>query len=60
MNNQELEVLSMDSEFIDFYCYMEDKWLQIAELHEKIIAVFGSIENAKKAFEEYKSENGIE
>jgi len=60
MNNQKLKALSENQEFLDFFCYKEDKWLQYAELDEKLIAVFGSIENAEKEFEKYKAENQIE
>lgn len=45
-------------DFIDFYCYKEDKWLQNAGLKEKLIAVFGSIESALKAFDTYAKEEG--
>ncbi len=60
MNQEKLKSLSGNSDFIDFYCYKEDKWLQYTDLDEKIIAVFGSIENAEIEFEKYKKENLIE
>lgn len=43
-------------DFIDFYCYKEDKWLRNAGLEEKLIAVFGNIESALKAFDTYAKE----
>lgn len=43
-------------DFIDFYCYKEDKWLQYAGWKEKLTAVFGSIENALEAFDAYAKE----
>ncbi len=60
MKNEKLKMLEANSDFIDFYCYMEDKWLQNADLLEKLIAVFGSVENAEVKFEKYKKENLIE
>lgn len=47
-----------DPDFVDFYCYKEDKWLQNAGLEEKLIAVFGSVDNALKAFDTYAKEEG--
>lgn len=43
--------LKSNSSFIDFYSYYEDKWLQNADWNEKLIAVFGSVENAIKQFQ---------
>ena len=60
MKNEKLKMLEANSDFIDFYCFKEDKWLQNADLNEKVIAVFGSIENAEIEFEKHKKENLIE
>jgi hypothetical protein len=60
MKEEILRKLEASSDFIDFYCYKEDKWLQNANLNEKIIAVFGSIENAEMEFKKYKKDNLIE
>lgn len=49
----DLKSLCKEKSFIDFYSYREDKWLQNAELEEKLIAVFGNIENA---INEYKND----
>jgi hypothetical protein len=49
--NATIQNLIINEEFIDFYCIMEDKWLQYASWEPKLIAVFGSIENAKREFE---------
>lgn len=49
----DLKSLCKEKSFIDFYSYKEDKWLQNAELEEKLIVVFGSVENALK---EYKKD----
>lgn len=38
--------LLQNSEFINFLCYKEDKWLQNVEMKVKLIAIFGSIEKA--------------
>ncbi len=55
----EINNLKNNQDFIDFYCQKEDKWLQNAELIEKINVVFGNFDNAIKEFEEYKIENNI-
>jgi hypothetical protein len=60
MKNNKLNILLEDSNFVDFYCYKEDKWLQNAEFEEKLIAIFGSVENAEIEFENYKIENLID
>jgi hypothetical protein len=38
-------------DFVDFFCYWEDKWLQYADWNVKIPAIFGSLESAIEAFE---------
>lgn len=48
---QKLNKYIKDTDFESWYCYMEDKWLQNADLDEKLIGVFGSVENALKRFE---------
>lgn len=35
---------------------MEDKWLQNADWEEKLIGIFGSVENALKRFEMHLEE----
>ncbi len=60
MKNKKIKTLEQNNDFVDFYCYMEDKWLQNAEFDQKLIAVFGSVENAEIEFEKYKEENLIE
>ncbi|OIP02138.1 MAG: hypothetical protein AUJ97_06315 [Bacteroidetes bacterium CG2_30_32_10] len=50
MKNNELIELIENPDFIDYYSYKEDKWLQDANWEEKLIAVFGSIENAVNEF----------
>jgi len=45
-----------DERFIDWYCYMEDKWLQNADWEEKLTGVFGSIKNAMERYEAYIAE----
>ncbi len=60
MKNKKIKKLEQNNDFVDFYCYMEDKWLQNAEFDQKLIAVFGSVENAEIEFEKYKEENLIE
>lgn len=47
---QKINELKTNPAFIEFYCYHEDKWLQYATWEEKLIAVFGNIENAIKQF----------
>ncbi|MDO8445103.1 MAG: hypothetical protein Q7T53_03190 [Deltaproteobacteria bacterium] len=46
MKNSKFNSYINSPDFIDFYCYREDKWLQNAELEEKLIAVFGSVKKA--------------
>ncbi len=41
-------------EFIDYYCDIEDKWLQYSDWDEKIKALFGNYKNAVLSF--YKSQ----
>lgn len=41
-----LKEIGREDSFVNFYSYFEDKWLQNAELKDKLIAVFGSVENA--------------
>ncbi len=48
---QKLSYYIKDPDFESWYCYMEDKWLQNADWEEKLIGVFGSVENALKKFE---------
>lgn len=50
---QKLNNYIKDPEFESWYCYMEDKWLQNADWEEKLIGIFGSVENALKRFEMY-------
>lgn len=50
---KKLAAYEKDPEFESWYCYMENKWLQNADWEEKLIAVFGSVENALKEFEAY-------
>lgn len=57
-NENKLSGYISNPDFIDFYCYKEDKWLQNAGLKEKLKAVFGSIENALEAFDAYAKEEG--
>lgn len=57
MKSKKLKALEKNQDFIDFFRYREDKWLQYADLDERIIAVFGTIKNAEKEFEKYKTEN---
>lgn len=45
---QKLNNYIKDPEFESWYCYMEDKWLQNADWKEKLIGIFGSVENALK------------
>ena len=48
---QRIDDLKLNQDFIDFYCFREDKWLQNANWNEKLKAIFGTIENAIKEFE---------
>jgi hypothetical protein len=52
-------VLEKDPSFVEWYCFKEDKWLQNANFEEKLIAIFGSVENANKSYEKYLIEEGI-
>lgn len=45
-----LDKLINNSDFIDFICYREDKWLQNSTFEEKIKTIFGSILKAKEEF----------
>ncbi|MBW7844638.1 MAG: hypothetical protein H3C45_03130 [Bacteroidia bacterium] len=60
MKNEKLKMLEANRDFIDFYCFKEDKWLQNADFEEKLVAVFGSIEQAETEFNEFKKENLID
>lgn len=51
MKNKEKFEFTENPDFQNFYSYKEDKWLQNANWEEKLIAVFGSVENAKNEFE---------
>ncbi|HHT9110019.1 MAG TPA: hypothetical protein ACFYDZ_02535 [Candidatus Brocadiaceae bacterium] len=53
---QKLNYYIKDPKFQSWYCYMEDKWLQYADWEEKLVGVFGSVENAIKRFEMYLEE----
>ncbi|MFO0794914.1 MAG: hypothetical protein U0586_12750 [Candidatus Brocadiaceae bacterium] len=53
---QKLNYYIKDPQFQSWYCYMEDKWLQYAGWEEKLVGVFGSVENAIKRFEKYLEE----
>lgn len=56
MNNGKLSGYINNPDFIEFYCYKEDKWQQYADWEEKLIAVFGSVEKAIDEFETYISQ----
>jgi hypothetical protein len=45
-----------DERFQDWYCYMEDRWLWNADLKEKLIGVFGSVEAAIEKYRAYIAE----
>jgi len=45
-----------DERFIDWYCYMEDRWLWHADWEEKLRGVFGSVKNAMERYEAYIAE----
>ena len=47
-----------NSNFQLWYCYMEDRWLQNADWEEKLIALFGSVENAMRRYETYLTKEG--
>jgi hypothetical protein len=47
-----------DPNFELWYCYMEDKWLQNANWEEKLIALFGSVENGIRRYEMYLTKEG--
>jgi hypothetical protein len=47
-----------DPNFELWYCYMEDKWLQNADLGEKLTALFGSVKNGIKRYETYLTKEG--
>jgi hypothetical protein len=47
-----------DPDFELWYCHMEDKWLQNANWEEKLIALFGSVENAIRRYETYLTKEG--
>lgn len=53
---QKLNNYIKDPDFESWYCYMEDKWLQNADWEEKLIGIFGSVENALKRFEMHLEE----
>jgi hypothetical protein len=55
----DISTLINDERFIEFYCQKEDKWLQNAELAEKVSAIFGNLENAVNEFESYKVDNSL-
>ena len=50
LKTKELTKYLEREDFIDFITYKEDKWLQYANYEQKLIAFFGSIENAIKEF----------
>lgn len=56
MPKVDASVYEKDPSFVEWYCYMEDKWLQNAEFEEKLVAVFGSAQNAVKRYEAYITE----
>ncbi len=45
-----LSKLINNSDFIDFMCYREDKWLQNSTFEEKIKTIFGNAERAEEDF----------
>lgn len=51
MKKNKIKDLIKNPQFIDFYSYREDKWLQNSDWEEKLIGIFGSIENAIKEFD---------
>ena len=50
MKNEKLKELIKNSDFVDFYSYKEDKWLQYADIEQKLITVFGSVDKAIEEF----------
>lgn len=58
MNSNNLAFYEKDPNFQLWYCYMEDHWLQNADLEEKLIALFGSIESAVRRYEKYLTKEG--
>ncbi len=51
---KEFDRIKGKEEFIEYYCDVEDKWLQYSDWDEKIKGIFGSYKNAVVSF--YKSQ----
>lgn len=49
-NQNKLQELLTNQEFIDFLSYKEDKWLQNIDIKSKLIAIFGNVDLAISEF----------
>lgn len=49
-NQNRLQELLTNQDFIDFLSFKEDKWLQNIDIESKLSTIFGSVESAISEF----------
>ena len=51
----EFNKIKDSEEFKEYYCEVEDKWLQYSDWDKKIKGIFGSYKNAVLSFNKYRN-----
>ena len=56
---KKFNLIKDNAEFIEYYCEVEDKWLQYSGWENKIKGIFGSYKKAITSFQKFRSKSRI-